>query len=65
MLHLQTRTIFAETNFAYDNLFWENFNTILPKGQLNDAINKITSKIEETGKMKYNIPRLGYWLKFE
>jgi hypothetical protein len=46
---LQTRTIFAETSFAYDNLFWENFNIILPEEQLNDAINKITSKIEETG----------------
>jgi hypothetical protein len=46
---LQTRTIFAETNFAFDPDFWENFNIILPEDALNEAIRKITSKIEETG----------------
>jgi hypothetical protein len=45
---LQTRTIFAETVFAYDHNFWENFNIILPEEELNEAISKITSKIEET-----------------
>jgi hypothetical protein len=46
---LQTRTVFAETNFTYDNDFWGNFNIILPEDQLGEAISRITSKIEETG----------------
>jgi hypothetical protein len=45
---LRTRTIFAETNFSYDKDFWGNFNIILPEEKLNEAISKITSKIEET-----------------
>ncbi|MDR1938548.1 MAG: carboxypeptidase-like regulatory domain-containing protein [Tannerellaceae bacterium] len=45
---LRTRTIFAETNFAYDSDFWGNFNIILPEEKLNEAISRITSKIEET-----------------
>lgn len=43
-----TRTIFSDTHFSYDANFWENFNVILPEEKLNEAINKITSKIEET-----------------
>ncbi|WP_416277228.1 STN and carboxypeptidase regulatory-like domain-containing protein [Parabacteroides bouchesdurhonensis] len=46
---LPTRSIFAETNFIYDKDFWENFNVILPEEKLNEAISKISSKIEETG----------------
>lgn len=46
---LSTRTIFAETNFGYDSRFWENFNVILPEEELSKAIEKISSKIEETG----------------
>lgn len=46
---LPTRTIFAETNFGYDPDFWENFNIILPEEELSKAIEKISSKIEETG----------------
>jgi hypothetical protein len=45
---LQTRTIFAETNFGYDSDFWGNFNIILPEEKLNEAISRIASKIEET-----------------
>jgi hypothetical protein len=44
---LQTRTIFAETNFNYDNDFWGNFNIILPEEKLNEALAGITSRIEE------------------
>ncbi|MDR0429281.1 MAG: carboxypeptidase-like regulatory domain-containing protein [Tannerellaceae bacterium] len=46
---LQTRTIFAETDFVYDEHFWGDFNIILPEEKLNEAISKITSKIEESG----------------
>lgn len=46
---LPTRTVFAETNFGYDPDFWENFNIILPEEGLSKAIEKISSKIEETG----------------
>ncbi|MDH6305774.1 hypothetical protein M2459_003508 [Parabacteroides sp. PF5-5] len=46
---LQTRTIFADTNFSYDATFWEDFNVILPEEKLSESINKITAKIEETG----------------
>lgn len=45
---LSTRTIFAETRFAYDEKFWGNFNVIPPEEKLNEAIGKISSKIEET-----------------
>lgn len=43
-----TRTIFSDTSFSYDTKFWENFNFILPEEQLNEAISRIKSKIEET-----------------
>jgi len=46
---LRTRTIFSDTNFTYDEDFWENFNVIPPEEELSEAISKITSKIEETG----------------
>lgn len=45
---LSTRTIFAETQFEYDNAFWGDFNIIIPENELNEAIKKISSKIEET-----------------
>lgn len=45
---IPTRTIFAETQFTYDEKFWGNFNVIPPEERLNDAISKISSKIEET-----------------
>lgn len=31
-----------------DEKFWGNFNVIPPEEKLNDAISKISSKIEET-----------------
>lgn len=46
---LSTRTVFAETKYAYDESFWGNFNIIQPEEQLNESINKISAKIEETG----------------
>lgn len=46
---LSTRTIFSDTPFSYDASFWGNFNVIPPEEQLNEAIRKIASKIEETG----------------
>ena len=46
---LPTRTVFAETNFSYDENFWGDFNTIIPEEKLNEAITRISSKIEETG----------------
>lgn len=46
---LSSRTIFAETKFEYDEHFWGEFNIIIPENELNDAIRKISSKIEETG----------------
>ncbi|MDR1646042.1 MAG: carboxypeptidase-like regulatory domain-containing protein [Tannerellaceae bacterium] len=46
---LRTRTVFAETDFTFDNDFWGDFNIILPEEKLNEAISRIASKIEETG----------------
>ncbi len=46
---LQTRTVFSDTNFNYDENFWGDFNVIIPEEKLNEAISKINSKIEETG----------------
>jgi hypothetical protein len=38
--------IFAETSFVYDDTFWGDFNTILPQEKLNEAIEKIATKVE-------------------
>jgi len=38
--------IFADTSFVYDNAFWGDFNTILPQEKLNEAIEKISAKVE-------------------
>lgn len=46
---LPTRTIFSDTHFTYDAAFWQHFNVILPEEKLSEAIEKISSKIEETG----------------
>ena len=40
--------IFAETEFVYDNTFWGDFNIILPQEKLNEAIEKISAKVEST-----------------
>lgn len=45
---LPTRTVFSETHFTYDETFWGDFNIILPEEELNEAIRKISAKIEET-----------------
>lgn len=45
---LPTKTIFSDTHFTYDAAFWKHFNVILPEEKLSDAIEKISSKIEET-----------------
>ena len=44
---LSPRIIFSEKKFQYDNRFWDDFNVILPEKKLNEAISRITSKIEE------------------
>jgi len=44
---IPTRNVFSETKFSYDNRFWDDFNIILPEEKLNDAITRISSKIEE------------------
>jgi hypothetical protein len=44
---LPTRNIFSETRFQYDDHFWDDFNVILPEKELNEAISRISSKIEE------------------
>lgn len=46
---LPTHTVFADTPFKYDERFWEGFNVIPPEEALTEAIEKITSKVEETG----------------
>jgi len=33
--------------FQYDNRFWDDTNVILPEKELNEAIKRISSKIEE------------------
>ena len=44
---IPTRNVFSETKFQYDNRFWDDFNVILPEEKLNEAISRISSKIEE------------------
>lgn len=45
---LPTRTIFSDTSYGYDPAFWENFNVIPPEEHLTEAIEKLSSKIEQT-----------------
>ena len=44
---IPTRNVFSETKFQYDDRFWDDFNVILPEKELNEAISRISSKIEE------------------
>ena len=44
---IPTHNVFSETKFRYDNRFWDDFNVILPEERLNEAITRISSKIEE------------------
>ena len=44
---IPTRNVFSETKFQYDDRFWDDFNVILPEEKLNEAISRISSKIEE------------------
>jgi hypothetical protein len=44
---ISAHTVFSETEFRYDNRFWDDFNVILPEERLNEAISRISSKIEE------------------
>lgn len=45
---LPTRTIFADTSYEYDNVFWGDFNVIPPEEQLTEAMEKLSSKVEQT-----------------
>ena len=44
---ISPRNVFSETKFQYDSRFWDDFNVILPEKELNEAISRISSKIEE------------------
>ena len=44
---ISKRNVFSDTKFQYDNRFWDDFNVILPEKKLNEAISRISSKIEE------------------
>lgn len=46
---LPVRTVFSDTHFSYDAGFWGDFNFIPTEEELNEAIQKISLKIEETG----------------
>lgn len=45
---LPTHTILADTDFKYDENFWEDFNVIPLEDELNRIIEKVTLKIEQT-----------------
>lgn len=46
---LPTRTIFADTDFKYDEAFWEDFNVIPLEAELSRIIEKVALKIEKIG----------------
>lgn len=46
---LPTHTVLAETDFKYDESFWEDFNVIPLEEELSKIIEKVTLKIEQTG----------------
>ncbi len=46
---LPTRTIFADTNYKYDDNFWGDFNVIPLEEGLGQLIEKLALKIEKTG----------------
>lgn len=45
---IPVHNIFSETHFGYDYNFWKDFNVILPEEKLNEAISRISSRIEES-----------------
>ena len=48
---LPTRTILADTDFKYDESFWEDFNVIPLEEELNSIIEKVALKIEQTNSL--------------
>lgn len=46
---LPTRTVFADTDFRYDEAFWEDFNVIPIEAELSRIIEKVALKIEKIG----------------
>lgn len=47
---LPTRAVFADTDFKYDDSFWEDFNVIPLEEELSKIIEKVSLKIEQTEK---------------
>lgn len=45
---LPPNKVFSDTRFVYDGSFWDDFNIILPEEELNEAISRINSRIEES-----------------
>ncbi|MCI1647302.1 MAG: carboxypeptidase-like regulatory domain-containing protein [Bacteroides sp.] len=46
---LPTRTVFADTQFKYDENFWEDFNFIPLEEELSKVMEKVSLKIERIG----------------
>lgn len=46
---LPTRTVFADTQFQYDESFWEDFNFIPLEEELSKVMEKVSLKIERIG----------------
>jgi hypothetical protein len=45
---MKTNIVFSDAKYVYDESFWGDFNIIAPEEKLNEALTRISSKIEET-----------------
>lgn len=44
---LKPNVVFSDASYVYDEAFWGDYNIIAPEEKLNEALSRITSKIEE------------------
>jgi hypothetical protein len=45
---MKTNIVFSDAKYVYDESFWGDYNIIAPEEKLNEALTRISSKIEET-----------------
>ena len=44
---IKPNVVFSDASYVYDEAFWGNYNIIAPEEKLNEALSRISSKIEE------------------
>ena len=44
---IKPNVVFSDASYVYDEAFWGNYNIIAPEEKLNEALSRISSKIEK------------------